>query len=94
MYLGRIVGTVVSTKKVEGLNGFKLLVVQKLTIKGEPENNFVVAVDTVGAGSDEVVLVVSGSSARQTERTEKKPVDAAIVGIVDSVTINDALGQA
>lgn len=87
MYLGRIVGTVVCTRKVEKLDGFKLLVVEKLSVEGKPENSFVVAVDTVGAGSDEVVLVVAGSSSRQTDVTDKKPVDAAIVGIVDSVSI-------
>lgn len=88
MYLARIAGTVVCTRKAKQLEGFKLLIVEKLDINGKPENSFVVACDTVGAGSDEIVLVVSGSSARQTELTDKRPVDAAIVGIVDSVSIS------
>ena len=86
MILGKVIGTVVSTKKDERLVGFKLLVVQKYNIKLEPTDGFVVAVDTVGAGFNELCLIVSGSSARQTSKTDKKPVDAAIVGIVDDVS--------
>ncbi|MFA5478613.1 MAG: EutN/CcmL family microcompartment protein [Candidatus Muiribacteriota bacterium] len=86
MILGKVIGTVVSTKKDERLIGFKLLVVQKHDINLKPVSDYVVAVDTVGAGFNEVVLLVSGSSARQTARTDKKPVDAAVVGIVDSVS--------
>lgn len=88
MILGRVIGTVVSTCKDEKLIGKKLLVVQPLQIrdlkqKGDP----VVAVDTVGAGESEVVLMVAGSSARQTDKTDKIPVDAAIMAIVDSVEL-------
>lgn len=92
MILGRIIGTVVSTCKDEKLVGRKLQIVQPLhirdlTVKGDP----IVAVDTVGAGESEVVLMVAGSSARQTQLTDKTPVDAAIMAIVDSVELEGKL---
>ncbi len=88
MILGKVVGTVVATHKDRGLEGFKLLVLQTLDIQTlEPGNRFLVAVDAVGAGADEVVLSTSGSSARMTGSTEDRPVDAVVVAIVDSVEI-------
>jgi microcompartment protein CcmK/EutM len=87
MFIGKISGTVVATRKVEELSGFKLLVVKKLDLARKETGDFTVAVDVVGAGYGETVLVVSGSSARQTERTDRKPVDAVVVGIIDSVTV-------
>jgi len=89
MFLGRIVGTVVATRKDSRLEGCKLLVVQPLDPAGGESGTPVVAVDTVSAGSSETVLVVTGSSARMTSRTKDSPVDAAIVGIVDTVTLDD-----
>ncbi|MEZ7890200.1 MAG: EutN/CcmL family microcompartment protein [Candidatus Wallbacteria bacterium] len=88
MILGKIAGSIVSTKKDEGLVGMKLLIVQQYTVDLKPTSNYVVAVDSVGAGSNEYVLIVSGSSARATKRTEGKPVDAVVVGIVDSLYLN------
>jgi microcompartment protein CcmK/EutM len=88
MFIGKISGTVVSTRKVDGLAGFKLLLVKKLDLARKETGDFTVAVDVVGAGVGETVLVVSGSSARQTERTDKKPVDATIIGIIDTVTLD------
>ena len=85
MILAQVVGTVVSTRKDIGLSGLKLLVVRELDEAMTPRGNLVVAADAVGAGRDEVVLVAAGSSARLTEATREKPVDAVIVGIVDSV---------
>ena len=85
MFIGKITGTVVCTRKVDGLSGFKLLVVKKLDLARKETGDFTVAVDVVGAGVGETVLVVSGSSSRQTERTDKKPVDAAVIGIIDSI---------
>jgi microcompartment protein CcmK/EutM len=85
MILAQVVGTVVSTRKDIGLSGLKLLVVRELDEAMTPKGNLVVAADAVGAGRDEVVLVAAGSSARLTEATREKPVDAVIVGIVDSV---------
>lgn len=89
MILGKIAGTVVSTKKDEGLVGMKLLIVQQYTVELKPTANYVVAVDSVGAGANEFVLIVSGSSARATKRTEGKPVDAVVVGIVDSLYLQN-----
>ena len=89
MIIGRISGTVVCTSKVEKLHGFKLLIVSKLDLKGKETGDFVVAVDCVGAGAGEKVLLVSGSSSRQTEKTEGKPVDAAVIGIIDTVHITE-----
>lgn len=89
MYVARIVGTVVCTKKAEKLTGLKVQIVQPLnmvTLRGE--GNPAVAVDAVGAGVNEVVLVVTGSSARQTTITEGMPVDATITAIVDSMEID------
>jgi microcompartment protein CcmK/EutM len=67
----------------------KLLIVQQYTVELKPTPNYLVAVDAVGAGADEYVLVVSGSSARATKRTEGRPVDASIVGIIDSLYLKE-----
>lgn len=88
MRLGRVVGTVVSTRKDPRLTGFKLLVVATLTPRLEADGGYEVAVDTVQAGFKEVVILCTGSSARMTERTKDAPVDAAIVGIVDAVNLD------
>jgi len=88
MFLARIVGTVVATRKDDRLEGCKLLIVQPLDPAGKDSGQPVVAVDTVSAGYTETVLVVTGSSARMTTRTKDAPVDAAIIGIVDTVTLD------
>jgi microcompartment protein CcmK/EutM len=87
MLLGKVVGTVVSTKKDEKLEGLKLYVVQQLGLKCEPKDSMVIAVDSVGAGVGEVVLTAAGSSARQTNVTKDKPVDAVIMAIVDVLEV-------
>jgi microcompartment protein CcmK/EutM len=89
MIIGRIIGNVVATRKDPRLEGAKLLLVRPLTLTGEDENSYVVALDTVGAGFREKVLVVSGSSARLAEGMKDRPVDAAIVGIIDTVEVTD-----
>lgn len=89
MIIGRIVGTVVATRKDPRLEGNKLLLVRQTSPEGQDENNYVVAIDTVGAGFRERVLVVAGSSARLAEGLKDRPVDAAIVGIIDTVEITD-----
>ncbi len=89
MILGRIVGTVVSTRKDPRLEGKKLLIVKPISPEGHDESGYLVAVDTVTAGYRETVLVVSGSSARNAEGCKDRPVDAAIVGIVDSVKLDE-----
>ena len=86
MILGKVVGTVVATRKDERLSGSKLLLVQPVQPDGTPRGAPLVAVDTVDAGVGERVLVVRGSSARMAEGMTDRPVDAAIVGIVDTVT--------
>lgn len=85
MILAQVLGTVVSTRKDSGLLSLKLLLVREVDAKLQATGNFVVAADAVGAGIDEVVLVAAGSSARMTEVTREKPVDAVICGIVDAV---------
>ncbi len=85
MTLARVAGTVVATRKDPRLEGFKLLIVKPVSPEGKAESNYLIAVDSVGAGPNELVLVVSGSSARMAEGCKDKPVDASIVGIVDNV---------
>jgi len=87
MILARIAGTVVATRKDERLVSCKLLLVRPVDPEGKPEGGFLVAVDTVDAGTGETVLVVSGSSARMATGMKDSPVDAVIVGIVDTVTV-------
>ena len=87
MILGRVIGTVWATRKDEQLRGMTLQIVQEVGLDLSPTSNFVVAVDGVGAGVGEIVLVVQGSSARQTELTQNKPVDAVITAIVDKVDV-------
>lgn len=84
MNLGRIVGTVVASRKEESLNGLRFMLVRHLDEQGKETGGQVVAVDAVGAGPGEVVLVATGSSARQTQATNNRPCDAVIMGIVDS----------
>jgi microcompartment protein CcmK/EutM len=90
MILAKVVGTVVATRKDERLLSSKLLVVRPMTPAGKVEGGFLVAVDTVDAGVGETVLVVSGSSARMAGGLKDCPVDAAIVGIVDRIDVEDA----
>ncbi len=89
MLLGRVIGTVWATRKDEKLEGMKFLVVRELDLEYKPQPRFVVAVDTVQAGVGEVVLVCQGSSARQTKATEKRPVDAVVMAVVESVSVKD-----
>lgn len=97
MYLGKVIGSVVATKKDETMRGRKLLMVRPML--ADPENpsqlkpgaNTIVCIDTLGAGEGELVMFAQGSSARQAEGLKALPVDAAIVGLVDAVNI---LGEA
>ena len=88
MLLGKVIGTVWSTRKDEKLIGSKFLIVRQLALDQKPKENFVVAVDSVGAGVGETVLFATGSSARQTNITKDKPVDAVIMAIVDKLDIS------
>ncbi len=88
MQIGRVCGKVISTSKAANLHGFSLLIVQPLSLDTfEDSGTPYVSIDTVGAGEGEVVMVVNGSSARQTAKTDTKPTDSTIVAIVDSVYI-------
>jgi ethanolamine utilization protein EutN len=84
------VGTVVATRKDERLVGKKLLIARMVGVDGKDEKGHLVAVDTVGAGYRELVLIVQGSSARMAQSCKDCPVDAAIVGIVDTVEVDEA----
>ena len=88
MQLARVIGSVVSTRKSDRLVGLKLLVavpidMDSMQVKGSP----FITVDTVGAGEGEIIMWAGGSSSRQTDLTTSKPVDSAIIGIVDYVDI-------
>ncbi len=91
MYIGQVAGTIVATRKNEKLVGMKLLIVKEIDESGQFTGGYDVAVDTVGAGFRERVIVVKGSSSRQTELTQGKAVDAAIIGIVDSMELDSGL---
>ena len=90
MILGKVIGTLVASRKEPTLEGLKMLVVRACDVDGVANGGIAVAVDAVGAGLGEVVLYCSGSSARQTQATQNKPVDATIMAIVDAVTIDGA----
>ncbi len=84
MLLGKVVGTLVASRKDEKLEGYKFLVVRRLNIENEETGEYVVAVDAVQAGVGDVVLYATGSSARQTTMTDKKPCDAVLMAVVDT----------
>jgi ethanolamine utilization protein EutN len=86
MILAKVVGTVVASQKEPKMEGVKLLLLEKIdpvTMKGK--NDFVVSIDAVGAGLDEIVFYASGSGARQTAITQGVPTDASVVAIVDAI---------
>ncbi|HTK81958.1 MAG TPA: EutN/CcmL family microcompartment protein [Bacteroidota bacterium] len=89
MFLGKVVGTVWATRKDEELVGMKFQIVKHVGLDYTTKETFVVAVDTVQAGVGDVVLVCSGSSARQTVMTKNKPVDAVIMAVVDKLDVGD-----
>ncbi len=84
MVLAKVIGTVVSTKKEQSMEGMKFLLLKAVDLEGNPSGGHVIAVDAVGAGVGEMVLYASGSSARQTIITKDKPCDAVIMAIVDN----------
>jgi len=95
MFIARVTGSVVSTQKVDTMVGYKLLIVEPYRLGSEKRQSRTttgrtfVAVDTLGAGRDDFVLITQGSSARMTEETKKLPIDCVIVGIVDQVHVDD-----
>jgi len=96
MFIGKVVGSTVATQKVEAMVGSKLLIVEPCRVDEETRESLrstgrtLVSVDTVGAGPGDYVLVVQGSSARLTPETKNLPVDAVVVGIIDSVHVEKA----
>lgn len=97
MFVAKVTGSVISTQKVASMTGHKLLTVEPLRVDPATGDKLIgtgrtfVVVDTVGAGQGEMVLIVQGSSARMTPETEKLPVDAAIIGIVDRVSVGNKI---
>lgn len=95
MFVAKVTGSVVATQKVDSMKGHKLLIVEPYRIEGAKRDSLVttgrtfVAVDTVGAGEGEYVLIVQGSSARLTPETKNLPVDAVIIGLVDTVSVDN-----
>lgn len=85
MILARVSGTLVATQRSDAVPAARYLVVTPADQRGEPRGSALVALDTVGAGRDEIVLVAQGSSARQTKLSDKKAIDAVVIGIVDQV---------
>ncbi len=88
MILAKVIGTVVSTQKESTMDGLKLLLLQQIDSEGKEKGNTVVAADAVDAGVGEIVLYASGSSARQTKRTDNRPCDAVVMAIVDNWEVN------
>lgn len=89
MQIAKVLGTVVSTQKDPSLTGLKFLLLQFIDEAGQLLPRYEVAADSVGAGVDEWVLVSRGSAARKSERNENRPLDALVVGIVDTVTVDN-----
>jgi len=93
MFLARVIGAVVSTKKDETMRGRKLLLLRPMLVdeadptQFRPGANTIVAVDSLGAGVDDLVLFCQGSSARQASGMKSLPIDAAVVGLVDTVEV-------
>jgi len=87
MLLGKVVGTLVSTRKEPSLDGLKFLVLKQLDIEGHETGGYRVAADAVGAGLGEIVLFATGSAARQTRVTDKRPCDGVIMAIVDLLEV-------
>jgi len=94
MFVAKVTGSLVSTQKVDSMVGYKLLIVEPYRVDAQDRQSLVttgrsfVAVDTLGAGLDDFVLITQGSSARMTPETKNMPVDTVIVGIVDQVHVD------
>lgn len=94
MFIACVTGSVVSTQKVDSMLGFKLLVVEPYRLDTDTREQLVstgrtfIAVDTLGAGEGEFVLITQGSSARMTPETKEIPIDAVIIGIIDTVSVD------
>lgn len=88
MLLGKVVGTLVATRKETSMEGLKFLVLKQLDIEGKETGGYRVAADAVGAGLGEIVLYATGSAARQTKYTHERPCDGVILAIVDVLEVD------
>jgi carbon dioxide concentrating mechanism protein CcmL len=91
MQIAKVRGTIVSTQKDPSLQGTKFLFLQMIDDQGQLQPQYEVAADVVGAGVDEWVLVSRGSAARQFQGGEKRPIDALVVGIIDTISVDNSL---
>lgn len=97
MFLARVTGVVVSTQKAAAMKGHKLLLVEPLRVDPNSKDRLIgtgrslIAVDPLGAGAGQVILMVQGSSARLMPETDKLPIDAAVIGLVDEVRVGDTI---
>jgi ethanolamine utilization protein EutN len=91
MIFGRVAGTIVCSVKNDGMPGARYLLIDKTDKYGKRKGDFVVALDNLGAGQDELVLIAEGSPSRETQDTVNKPCDALVVGIVDLVDENETV---
>ena len=91
MILGKVVGTVVCSSRNDGIEGARYLLVEKTNQYGEKKGDYLVVLDIIGAGYDELVLVTEGSPSRETPITVNKPFDALVVGIVDLIDENSKI---
>jgi ethanolamine utilization protein EutN len=89
MILARVVGTIVATRKDPRLEGKKLLILKPISPDGKDESGYVIAVDSVSAGVRDTVMAVAGSSARMAEGCKDRPIDTAIIGIVDTISLDE-----
>ncbi len=91
MQLARVIGTVVSEQKDPGLEGLTFLLLRLLDVENKEQDGYIIAVDAVGAGRDEVVMFATGSSARQTVMTKNRPCDAVVMAIIDEWEVEGTL---
>ena len=91
MLLGKVVGTVVSTRKDPKIEGLRFMIVKQIDVEGVETGNYIIAVDAVGSGVGETVLYATGSSARQTVLTDRRPIDGVIMAIVDMWEVGGAI---
>jgi microcompartment protein CcmK/EutM len=93
MFLGKVVGTVWSTKKTPDLEGIRFLVVHPYDLEKDPTRNIVIVADRLGAGSGEMVICAFGKAARTAMGNQEMAIEAAVVGIVDRVDITDTASE-
>ena len=91
MLIGRVIGTVIATKKDPELEGLKLLLIKGADLDGTTNGPLLVAADAIGAGLGELILYAAGSSARQTAQTKDRPVDHVVMAIIDQIEVDGSV---